>query len=1089
MEKKYMLPALKNSVEVDAKDCWELIDNVYDFLISNLRLYYEPNVSVFEGGSNAVPHMFEQMLLFHKAFLDEKNPDHNRAVAEWQAVLSIMALQRVCNVRLDLVQVELSDENRNPFLKAAYDFRPEDVPIFFNTTWDFLYIVRIKKVPIAIFSPITLLCPAKQFLRKIKQNLGGSLWFSIMKIDGIEQLKFDFKGEKREILELLKWLKNLKGNLSYNKLTNGKYFSKFERIIAELDNFIQKYDRSERDDKTSPIRYGIYSSMNNSIRKEYDFLNNCCDVTVKNIKLRFLIERYMEDVFEEMVLVLVYDDAPDTMEKEENIRKLKQLYRNILEIDRGKPIIEVYDNGGKRMAACVFLPFKSYFVGELIQNNITPNEFFELFTAIYNTIERELEITLQIKEFPYCFRKKYSIECWQFLYGRDMEATYIWPTNQIDAMGWKNYYIYTEEKMGTGIEVSVPEAIRQVKYINNSYGGNNTEFQLCKSYSFPAYLCYTYEGVSGFLPIWTKHVGTTEVGSTASIIIDMGHATTSVIIVKDSGDEIQRNIKKERQNIGFRTPRSCRIAGNQNESKTVRVNFVIPEEENAASVSSCIKNMLHSFRKYDKVPILVKDRKPFEDGQILFDGSAYLNELQQSIISYINFEYVKMDQIQREKAHIFIEQLLVYVVYQIITWECSYVRIYFLHSEEKDESLGELKALWKNALLNVKLRTGINLAGSEDVIAVRDYKALSCYVYEQIYKAEIMETNRISNDCINIGMNIGWKNTNIVILSAEEDDNKENKDSKKQNIVKSQISVEYITLKYAGRNISMLIDAVDNNLNFPFYPQILKILLSGGQDLGGKPDVERMLEEFGELFDASKRTKDVTHYQGVFDMIAMKIDEANFTISSDVFNNMYEFRYFLMAMTYNIMLLFLNVGMLIQKSKHTNIKRVNIYMGGNGTKFLRWISNDKYFRDIIEQKINEFLILPMDNKMIKYIAKTAGLDKEGVEIKIILAEHVDEQLVQGCKTMVFGEDIQLPEFLYESNPMENTLSSEQGKEFVKVMEELRKEIFQEFPDLASKKAEDVAQPAQDISIVDMIENERKEVCKQVIDEINYINGQ
>ncbi len=1110
MKKKYMLPALKNDVEVDAESCWEKIDMPYDFLISNLRLYYEPNVSVFEGGSNAVPHMFEQMLLFHKAFLDEKNLDHSRAVAEWRAVLSIMALQKVCNVKVDLIRVDLSGENKNLFLKAAYDFRPEDVPVFFNTTWDFLYIVRIKKLPVAIFSPITLVCPAKQFFKKTKQVKQD--WFFIMKIDGKEEIKFDFKGEQREILELLKWLKKLKGNLSYSKLLNGKYYNKFERVMEELDYFIQEYERSGQEDRTSPILLGIYSSMNNSIRKEYDFLNNCCDVTVKNVKLRFLIERYIEDIFEERILVLVYDDAPDTMEREGNIQKLKKLYKSILEIEEGKPIIEVYDNGGQRMAACVFMPFKSHFVGELIQNHITPNEFFELFTAVYNTLEKEMDITLQIKEFPYCFRKKYSIENWQFLYGREMEATYIWPTNQVDVVGWKNYYIYTEKRKGTGIVVSVPEAIRQVEYINDSSGGNNTEFQLCKSCSFPAYLCYSYQGVSGFLPIRTKHVGTMEIGSTASIIVDMGHSTTSIAIIKDYGDEVQKYKKKERQDIGFWIPRSCRIAGNQDELNTVRINFVIPDEKNMSSVSSCIKNMLHSFRKYSKRPILEKDGRPFEDGQILFDGSAYLNELQQSIVSYINFEYAKMNEIQREEVHIFIEQLLIYAVYRIIICECSYVRVYFLHCEEKNEKLGELKGLWKNALLNVRLRTGISVAGSEDVVAVRDYEALSCYVYEQIYRMEIMEENRISDDCLDIGMNIGWKNTNVVILSVKSNGKDEKKltddepplegNTSKTGREKSgadegnkdeveidgleeakKINVNHIVLEYAGRNISMLVDA--DKLGFPLYPQILKILLNGNQDLVNKSDVERMLEEFGELFDKSKRTKDITHYQGVFDMIAMKIDEANFVSSPDVFNNMYEFRYFLMAITYNIMLLFLNVGVLIRKCKNESIKRINIFLGGNGVKFLKWIVNDKDIKDITQKDADEILILPMKNRIIKYIAKAAGIDKE-VEIKIILAKNVDEQMVRGCKTRVFQEDIQLPDFVYKS--MGNVPSSEECKEFIEVMKELRQEIFQEFPNLDCKEVDDVKQQAQDVSIVDIIENERKEVCKQVIDEINYINS-
>lgn len=298
-----------------------------------------------------------------------------------------------------------------------------------------------------------------------------------------------------------------------------------------------------------------------------------------------------------------------------------------------------------------------------------------------------------------------------------------------------------------------------------------------------------------------------------------------------------------------------------------------------------------------------------------------------------------------------------------------------------------------------------------------------------------------------------------------------------------KINVNHIVLEYAGRNISMLVDA--DKLGFPLYPQILKILLNGNQDLVNKSDVERMLEEFGELFDKSKRTKDITHYQGVFDMIAMKIDEANFVSSPDVFNNMYEFRYFLMAITYNIMLLFLNVGVLIRKCKNESIKRINIFLGGNGVKFLKWIVNDKDIKDITQKDADEILILPMKNRIIKYIAKAAGIDKE-VEIKIILAKNVDEQMVRGCKTRVFQEDIQLPDFVYKS--MGNVPSSEECKEFIEVMKELRQEIFQEFPNLDCKEVDDVKQQAQDVSIVDIIENERKEVCKQVIDEINYINS-
>lgn len=1098
MAKKYLLPALKNSVEVDSNECWEKKEKVYDFLIDNLMLHYEPNVSVFEGGSNALPHIFEQMLVFHKVFFDNKNTEHKRAVLEWRAVLSIMALQRVCNVRLDLVRVDLSNENNNPFLKAAYDFRPEDKPVFFNTTWDFIYILRLKNIPIAIFSPITLVCPAKQFLDKVTRNLDNN-WLQIVKVSGNEQLKFDFSGESQELSELYKWLRQLKASLRCSGI-NGICQDRFKKVIYRLEEFASLYSENDWDDGKNPLKKGIYSSINSNIRKEFDFLNNCCDVNVKNDKLRFLVERYMEDVFEDKLLVLVHDEAPDSMERTENIYKLREMYRNVLSIDDRKPIIEVYDNGGRRMASCVFLPFKSRFVSELIQNHITPNEFFGLFTAIYYSITQQMEITLQIKGFPYCFRKKYSTENWQYIYGQDLKATYIWPIAKMVTSGWKNYYIYTEETKETKIEVSVPEAVSQVKYINKSYNGKNNEFQLCKSHSFPSYLCYTYQGVSGFLPIWTQNIGTDGIGSTANIIIDMGHATTSISILKELGGNVQQEARKEGYDVSFRTPRSGRIVGDMNGSKTVKINFVIPDEAVATDVSNCIKNMMHSFQEYDKVPIVAKERKPFEDGQILFDNSAYLNELRQSIVSYINFEYSQLNQIEREKSHIFIEQLLLYAVYQIIAKECSYVRIYFLHCyEDGDTRLGELRGLWNNALFNVKQRTGINSAGSEDTIAVKEYEALSGYVYEQLYKENTTELYQIPNDCVDIGVNIGWKNTNVVILSTKNEENGTTDSEEKeegdvgnskmrenaQEISASEIIVEHAILEYAGRNISMLVDADRDELELPVYPRLLQILL-GGQKLINKPDVEEMLEEFSELFSSKK--KDITHYQGIFDAIAMKIDEEGYYISPDVYNNMPEFRYYLMAVTYNIFLLFLNIGALLKKNcKVKEIKKINLFLGGNGAKFLKWIINKKDEQEITLKKAQELLIIPMKRGIMEYFAKAAGIDGENVEIRIKLADKPEEQLIQGCRMLMLEKDIRLPKFNYNKLPLDSSLSQSDCVDFIQVIRELRQELFQEAPYFKKADKLDIELVGADIPAVTLIETERRQVCRYVVKEITYIN--
>lgn len=1068
MEKKYLLPALADGIKVDAGKCWEARDDAYDFLIQNMMLLFDPGVSVFEGGSNAIPHIFEQMLLFHKAFLDEKHPEHERAVAEWRAVLSIMALQRICNVQIDLVYVDLSGESNNPFLRAAYDFRPEDAPMFFKTTWDFLYILRLKKVPIAVFSPVTLVCPAKMFVKKIRQNLDNE-WISIRKNDGKESLFFDFQGEGRELHELRKWLDMLKSNLEFSGI-EGKSKDKYEKVMGNLQQFADEYGRSGEADAKPPIKKGIYSSINTNVRKEYDFLNNCCDVMVENPKLRFLVNRYREDVFEDKLLLLVYDEAPNTMEKPENIHKLALLYQNVLAIEDDKPVIEVYDNGGRRMAACAFLPFKNRFISELIQNKITPSEFFGAFKAIYHLVKEQMEIILQIKGFPYSFRKKYPKGSWETLYAKNLGATYIWPMAQMDSEGWNNYYIYMEDGQDADVKVTVPGAVNQVRYTYKPASGKINTFQLCKSRSFPAYLCYAGSEASGFLPIRTTHLGTSQTGSAASVIIDMGHATTSISIIKEHGADVSHANRKEGQKVCFWSPRSGRIMGRQGETNAVNMNFVISDEEKKAEVDSCIKNMMHSFQKYDRIPIAGKKMRPFEDGQILFDSSAYLNDFQESIVSYINFEYDQMNQIDREKVHIFIEQLLVYVVQRIISQECSYIRVYFLHGyNDGDVGLGELKGLWNNALLNVRQRTGIKSVGSEGTIAVEQHVALGYYVYGQVYKENMNGNRCIPSDSTNVGVNIGWKNTQIAILSSADSKEGEQRSG----------NIEYAKLEYAGRNISMMADADSGSLNLAAYPKFLQILL-GGQELDQKQDVKKMLDEFNQLFKG--RQKDITHYQGVFDAIAMKIDEEGYRVSPDVSNNSHEFRYFIMAVSYNFLLLFLAIGTLLEKTRIKPATRLNLYLGGNGAKFLKWISNDKHFDKIGKVDSKEFLILPVRKGIMECLAEGAGLSLDDLEISLILGDRPEEQLTSGCRTMVLAGDT--ASLTFSPKPIETDLTPERCTDVIKKIGTLRRDIF---PDsIHLKNAKDIN--GNKVSVVELIENERKEVCGKVVEEINHIDA-
>ena len=267
MNKKYLLPDLKDEARMVSDECWEKTERIYDFLLDNMKLYYETSGSVFDEGSNAMPHMFEQMLLFHNIFFDDKHAEHDRAVMEWRAVLAILALQRVRNIKVEAVKVDLSEESNNPFIRAAASFRPEDEPVLYQTTWDYLYVFCLNGVPVAITSPLTIVCPAKMFKKKISKLD----WLVIETVNQKTEMLFDFRGKGNEYADLGFWLRILRKDIIRTNPSSGETSIQYKKVKGELDKFIDLcLNEADLDVEADP-RKGIYESMNNSIRKEYSF--------------------------------------------------------------------------------------------------------------------------------------------------------------------------------------------------------------------------------------------------------------------------------------------------------------------------------------------------------------------------------------------------------------------------------------------------------------------------------------------------------------------------------------------------------------------------------------------------------------------------------------------------------------------------------------------------------------------------------------------------------------------------------------------------------------------------------------------------
>lgn len=148
-----------------------------------------------------------------------------------------MALQRICNLRVSVEKVELSENSPNAFLRAAAMMKPQDKPVFHHTTWDFFYLLLLDDEPIAIFSPLTLVCPVKRLMKKIE----GIVPLSIQKENGTEQLMFEDRVNKKAFENLGAWLGHLADKLACSD-EKGICVERFGQVIKELKDF-ERYCR------------------------------------------------------------------------------------------------------------------------------------------------------------------------------------------------------------------------------------------------------------------------------------------------------------------------------------------------------------------------------------------------------------------------------------------------------------------------------------------------------------------------------------------------------------------------------------------------------------------------------------------------------------------------------------------------------------------------------------------------------------------------------------------------------------------------------------------------------------------------------
>ncbi|HVR41368.1 MAG TPA: hypothetical protein VMU84_19895 [Thermoanaerobaculia bacterium] len=121
-------------------------------------------------GVSSVPDIWARPLMFQSAIRPASgHPLRERLVAEWRGLLSMIALARVTNYKLDIVQVTL---NQGRFANALRNLEPRPVQLEKGRPyrWSDIFLVKYDDVVVGALSPVTLVYTATDYQRELKKR-------------------------------------------------------------------------------------------------------------------------------------------------------------------------------------------------------------------------------------------------------------------------------------------------------------------------------------------------------------------------------------------------------------------------------------------------------------------------------------------------------------------------------------------------------------------------------------------------------------------------------------------------------------------------------------------------------------------------------------------------------------------------------------------------------------------------------------------------------------------------------------------------------------------------------------------------------
>ena len=144
-------------------------DNPGEWISGDVGLFNRLGNSLeFEAGRyaevNSIPSPWSRLLQYISAVRNPDYPTRDWLLAQYRGLLATLALADNLKLKIDAVEVNLADYQQNEFGRCLEKLKPNASDSIFNSItgddpWSQLYIFELEEIPIAITSPATLVCP------------------------------------------------------------------------------------------------------------------------------------------------------------------------------------------------------------------------------------------------------------------------------------------------------------------------------------------------------------------------------------------------------------------------------------------------------------------------------------------------------------------------------------------------------------------------------------------------------------------------------------------------------------------------------------------------------------------------------------------------------------------------------------------------------------------------------------------------------------------------------------------------------------------------------------------------------------------